>query len=694
MTVDKIEIEKLNLRSMDIAENKQSELLRIFPEIHTESGKIDFDKLKLALGEIVDSGKERFGMTWPGKAECFKAVQSPSIGTLLPVEKDSVGFESAENIFIEGDNLEVMKLLQKAIINQNQTSSKLKLVFIDPPYNTGSDFIYPDDYSENLQTYLEYTNQIDSQGKKFGTNSETDGRFHSKWLNMMWPRLYVARNLLSEDGCICVMISDAEYSNLKLLMNDIFGEENYINTVNVLAKVSAGASGGGEDKKLKKNIEYLLVYAKNAAEFNTLTHVFSERPLIEVVEEMKANDESWKYTSILLGADKREHFATTKDGEGNNIEIFKRKNVKRTTINKVCKEEGITEEQAYQKYFKNIFSDTNAQTSIRTRVIEASGNLEESELLEVEYVPRSGKDKGTKVVHSYISNTVRRVIWLSDVAEIKGDRVIKKEKLGTLWDDIDYNNVGREGEVPFPNGKKPIALIQRCIQLINEKDFTVLDFFAGSGSTAHAVVAQNSLDGGTRRFIAIQLPEEFNHTDESNSAFVDLCKKIKAPFNIAEICKERIRRSIKQIQAEFSLNTNSVGFKVFKLTDSNFKSWESSGAQSPQDLEKQLEFHVDHVKRDRSPNDLLFEILLKDGFSLTTKIQSKKIFDFVTYSVSDGMLLICLEDKLTLDLIKEIANLRPERVVFLDQGFSGNDQLKANAVQLFKAKGISSFKTV
>src|SRR5438093_8870475 len=209
------EPERFDLRSGEIPADKQAELLRLFPEIRTEGGKIDFERLKLALGEAVDVGKERYGMVWPGKAECFRTIQRPSLGTLRPCPEESVDFDTTENLIIEGDNLEVLKLLQKSYLG------KVKVIYIDPPYNTGKDFIYPDNYSESLQTYLEYTRQVDAQGKKFSTNTEADGRFHSKWLNMVYPRLYLARNLLREDGVVFVSCDDNEVHNLRYLMNDV-----------------------------------------------------------------------------------------------------------------------------------------------------------------------------------------------------------------------------------------------------------------------------------------------------------------------------------------------------------------------------------------------------------------------------------------------------------------------------------------
>ena len=222
MTKKTNEPEKFDLRSHAIADDKRQELLRHFPEIRTEGGKLDFERLKLALGEAVDVGKERYGMSWPGKAECFRTIQAPSLGTLRPCPEESINFDTSENLIIEGDNLEVLKLLQKSYLG------KIKMIYIDPPYNTGNDFIYPDNYTESLQTYLEYTGQVDTEGRKFGTNTDADGRFHSKWLNMMYPRLYLARNLLREDGMIFVTIDDGELSNLRLLMNEVFGEENFL----------------------------------------------------------------------------------------------------------------------------------------------------------------------------------------------------------------------------------------------------------------------------------------------------------------------------------------------------------------------------------------------------------------------------------------------------------------------------------
>lgn len=331
---------KLPLTSHDVLADKIARIREEFPEVFSE-GKIDFERLKMALGEYVDNKPERYGLTWAGKSDAIRNIQAPSVGTLLPVPEESVNFDTSENLIIEGDNLEVLKLLQKSY------HGKIKMIYIDPPYNTGNEFIYPDNFREGLENYLRYSGQVDGNGVKLSTNTETDGRFHSKWLNMMYPRLFLARNLLRDDGVICVSICDAELANLRKIMDEIFGEENYINTISVKVKVSAGASGGGEDKRLKKNIEFIMIYAKQYEAVEGLNELYQESPLMREIEEMRANGQSWKYTSVLLRAGERKKVKTITDGEGNPIDIYLRENVQRTTIARIMREEGLSEEEAY-----------------------------------------------------------------------------------------------------------------------------------------------------------------------------------------------------------------------------------------------------------------------------------------------------------------------------------------------------------
>lgn len=682
---------KMNGESLDIAAQRRSELKQLFPSVFTEAkdengnlvSSINFERLKAELGsfsDIYEGRRERYGMEWPGKRDCMKVIQEPSRATLKPCPEESVDWDTTKNLFIEGDNLEVLKLLQKSYYG------KVKMIYIDPPYNTGSEFIYPDNYQDTLETYLAYAGLIDDEGKTFTTNTASDGRYHSRWMSMMYPRLFLARNLLDNDGVICVSISDHESSNLQNMMNEIFGEENFINTISVLSKVAAGASGGGEDKRLKKNIEYIYIYAKNSNQFNSLNHMYKERPLIDVISDMKDEGESWKYTSILRSKGAREKIGIVPDGDGNPIEIYKIKNIERTTISKIIKEEGITEEEAYKKYFAGIFSDTNAQTSIRQRVIDFVGNLEDGELLEVEYVPRSGRDKGQKVTHSYISNTVRRVIWLRDVAEIREEGVIKKEKVGTLWDDFDYNNVGREDGVPYPNGKKPISLIERCLDLYADSDFIAMDFFAGSGTLASAIQRANKKDNGSRNYVLVQLPEKIDEKEKDNQAAIDLLKENNLPLLLSELSKLRL----KNVYNQNISSTSDLGFKVFKLTQSCFKQWMPKNSLSLKELQSQLEFNVDNVGDSYDKPSVLFELLLKAGFELTEKVIEKQIFGKTIFSIANDALLICLDNQLTAELIDAVIELEPMQFICLDKGFQGNDQLKANTAQAFKARSQNS----
>jgi adenine-specific DNA-methyltransferase len=677
-------IPEMNSQSMDIVAYNISKLKELFPEAFTE-GKVDFDALKEVLGDYIDGREERYSFTWNGKSKARMLAQTPSTGTLRPCKEESVDWESTQNLFIEGDNLEVLKLLQKSY------HKKVKMIYIDPPYNTGGDLIYKDDFSDNINNYKAVTGQLDGEGRNLSSNPETSGRYHTDWLNMMYPRLKLARNLLDSDGVICVSISDHESSNLQNIMNEIFGEENYINTISVLSKVAAGASGGGEDKRLKKNIEYIYIYSKDSNEFNTLSHMYKERPLLDVINDMRDDGESWKYTSILKSKGVREKIGVVKDGDGNPIDIYKINNIERTTISKVVKEECITEEDAYKKYFDGIFSDTNAQTSIRQRVIDYVGSLGDGELLEVEYVPRSGKDKGQKVTHSYISNTVRRVIWLKDVAEVRDGVVIKKEKVGTLWDDFDYNNVGREDGVPYPNGKKPISLVERCLDLYAGNDFIAMDFFAGSGTLASAIHRANERNGGERKYILVQLPEKIDLKSKDNKAALELLEQNNLPSLLSELSKLRL----KALNNQNLGSKHDLGFKVFKLDSTNIKPWELDFDLTEQDLEDQ----ISNIKHGRKEEDVLYEVLLKYGLDLTLPITEHSVADHKVFDIGMGALMICLSEAITLDVVEGIANLKDElnpeimRVVFKDAGFS-DDVVKTNAVQILKQAGIEDVRSL
>lgn len=692
--------ERLDLASMDVARKKQAEILRLFPEVRTEGGRIDFDRLRIVLGAIVDVGKERYGMNWPGKADCLRTIQIPSVATLMPLRDESLDWDTTENVIIEGDNLEVLKLLQKSYLG------KVKMIYIDPPYNTGGDFVYPDNFSESLQTYLEYTGQVDTQGRRFSTNVESDGRFHTKWMNMMYSRLYLARQLLSEDGVIFISIGDDEAENLRKLFDEIFGEENFINTVSVNMKNIAGASGGGEDKRLKKNVEFLHIYARNYDALKPFQKAYDYVPIDELLLQYRDEGTSWKYTSVLTDAGSKRFLGETVDGEGNAIKIFARENSQIKSVGQLVKETGLDEAEVYRRYAKTIFQTAMPQSSIRPRVMEKCKDLGfENDLCSIEYVPRSGKNKGVTYEQFYKGDNYRLLAWLGDVTEERDGKLVKKELQGTYWDFAsETKNLTKEGDIPFPNGKKPVALIERMLELVGDQDALVLDFFAGSGSTGHAVLAKNSADGGNRRFVMVQLPERLDPAEDDQAASAQLCDELGRPRNVAELTKERIRRVVAKMrsQTESVLDFASegkrldLGFRVFRLSTSNFIPWDGTAANDVDQLAKQLQLGIDHTRADRSAEDLLFEVLLKSWGepALSLNVHEELVEGAKVFSIAEGAFLICLEEKVSLELIRVLASRKPDRVVMRESAFAGNDQLKANAVQTYRAQGVTSFKVV
>lgn len=623
LETENLEPEKLDLASLDIAAEKLAELLRLFPEVRTEGGKVDFDRLRMALGETVDVGKERYGMTWPGKADCFKAIQRPSLGTLLPVREESVNFDETENLIIEGDNLEVLKLLQKSY------QGKVKMIYIDPPYNTGNDFIYPDDYSESLQTYLEYTGQVDSEGRRFSNNLETDGRFHSKWLNMMYPRLYLARNLMREDGVCFISIDDSELDNLRRICDEVFGEENFLSLLIWKKKYI----GGKHAKHFVDFHEYVAVYSRDASSLDTF---LMERPEAEL-EKFELSDEFEESRG-------KHYIRPLKSNLG----------LRETLIYAIHCPDGTSVTHQWM-----VAPATYASLLADGRIVFKKSRDGQFQVYR-KFYERDGE--GKVMVPSLIE----------DVANANG-----KLELKSLFD------VAEGRDIPFEN-PKPVGLLNYLIRPSTSGSDLILDFFAGSGTTAHSILGLNRSDSGNRKFILVQLPEPTGREDFET---------------VADITKERVRRVIQrnergEDQLDFG-GSPKEGFRVFKLATSNFNVWRADTATTnPDTLRDQLELYVSHIREERYWEDLLCEILLKSGFPLTTPVETLGIEGKAVHSVANGAMLICLDKNLTHEAIRAIAERKPERVVFLDEGFAGNDQLKTNAVLIMKSKGVTKFQTI
>lgn len=646
--------EKLDLRSHDIAADKQEALRAAFPEAFTEGGKVDFDRLKLALGEMVDAGKERYGMSWPGKAECFRTIQQPSMATLVPAKEESVAWDTTENLIIEGDNLEVLKLLQKSYLG------KVKMIYIDPPYNTGNDFIYPDNYSESLDTYLRYTGQVDSEGRKYSSNTEADGRFHSKWMNMIYPRLFLARNLLREDGIIFISIDDNEVDNLKKICNEIFGEENFVGCA---CRVSKKANNQGD--YWSPNFDYVITYSRNKDACEPFFGGVNYESYDQVEEFGPRKGQKYQPVRLYMtsldpmrGCSNQRYYIQAPDGTllippGNSFPGEKKDGAMiapRTADDKVWR-------WSRDRYLKD-------KDSIVIKKVRSSNLVDEN---------------GKEVFWNVFTKT-----YLDDVinnSSAKPNSLIENH--------INQNSSHELHDLGIKfSFAKPSSLIAHLCEIAKVKDNDIiLDFFAGSGSAAQSVLQLNKKDGASRSFILIQLPEPTDTEDFKT---------------IADITKERVRRVIKKLNDEgagkLDLENGGKkpdrGFKVFKLQSSNFKAWDADVPKESAAVAQQLEMHVHHLVNGRTQEDILFEILLKSGFPLTTPVKELKLAGLTVYSIADGAMLICLEKQLSAEVIKEMAALKPERVVCLDEGFAGNDQLKTNAVQTMKTKGVTSFRTV
>ena len=630
-------MEKMDGKTKDIVEQNIEQLKELFPSVFSE-GKIQFNKLEELLGNYVVEDEDHYNFTWHGKRNASRLAQTPSTGTLRPCKDESVDWDNTENLFIEGDNLEVLKLLQKSYHRQ------VKMIYIDPPYNTGKEFIYPDKFQDNLDTYLKYTGQVDAEGYKFSANTDTTGRYHTNWLNMMYPRLKLARNLMRDDGVIFISIDDNEQSNLKKLCDEVFGEENFINEF-------IWKNGRTSSAIYTKEQEYILAYGKNIEtlefiKYNGGNEIISDRAIKKIGVKNPASDIFFPKGIRFQGEDKT--FPNNFGGK-ENVEVvtgeFRRKN--NLLAEDVVLKAGWVMKDMIEDWIDN------------KDVIDSKGQKVSEFYFKDNGVLQYIKEKGTIHPRTIIENFSTKS-GTNEVTKLMGAKV------------FDY--------------PKPVNLL-KFISIMTDDNDIILDFFAGSSTTAHAVMQLNAEDGGNRRCISVQLPEP---CDEKSEAF-------KAGYkNIAEISKERIRRAGKKIKEENRDYEGDLGFKVFKLASSNIKRWEA-GFNT---LESDLMDAVDYLVKDRTDEDILYELCIKLGLDLSIKIQEKSIADKKLFILGRGYLVVCLDNAITMDLVNGIgalkAELAPEdgmRVVFKDSGFN-DDVVKANALQTLKRFGIDDVKSL
>ena len=646
--------DELDGLSMDIEAENKARLQSVFPECFTE-GRLDIDKLLSLCGEYITDDFEKYEFKWKGKSDCLRLAQRRSTATLRPCPAESVNFDATQNLYIEGDNLEVLKLLQKSYFR------KVKMIYIDPPYNTGSDFVYEDDFSDPMRRYVEVTQQTTK------SNPETMGRYHTNWLNMMYPRLRLAANLLRDDGIIFVSIDDVELDNLKKLCNEVFGEENFI------ACLVYDKNRKNDAKYFSIGHEYMLVYFKSTATMNERGTVL--RMTKEGIEEVKAEferlrklyDDDWGKVNEGL---KLLYSSWDKDDPRKSLARFTRVDEKGP-----YRDDGnISWPGGGGPRYDVMHPVTHKPCKVPSRGwIYPNPQRVKEEI-----------DRG-RVVFGQDETTTPRIrtnLFEADKEVMRSVHFSYAQTASQTFNAIFDNR--RVFENP-----KSIDDIKKLVEYVTVKDDCdiILDFFSGSATTAHAVMQLNSEDGGNRRFIMVQLPEVCG---EKSEAF-------KAGYkNICEIGKERIRRAGKKILETLDRDKQpvDVGFKVFKLDTSNMKLWDDTPIEDGDlaTLFDRIDGHIDGLKPDRGDEDLIFEILLKMGYPLSADLAAIDVGGLTVYKVDNGEMLICLQPGITAGHIEQMAALSPQKVVLAGHSLA-DSSTKANAFYLLENKGIE-LKTV
>ena len=618
-------MKKLAGESLNIMEENLAAMQQLFPEAF-EEGKIDFDVLRQLLGDYVDDEEERYSFRWNGKGKALRLSQTPSTGTLRPCKEESKDWNTTENLYIEGDNLEVLKLLQKSY------HGKVKMIYIDPPYNTGKDFVYKDDFRDNVANYKRITGQVDDEGRSTGTNSESNGRFHTDWLNMMYPRLRLARNLLADDGVIFISIDDNENSNLRKICDEIFGELNFRNQIVVRRGAKSLQAQFNTWDKLGQGYESILLYTKSA---------------------------SYRFTKQMKSLKEPRSSGWNNHWRGTNRPTM------RYELFGIIPEEGQwrwSEERsrkAIENYDRMLAETKMTLQHVKQNVIDAwyDMQIDSPDLLRLSAL---GKPEHY-IPPTY--GTLLNNVWMDLL-------VGSSSEIVNVFDSSVFDTA------------KLTPVIKRMLSFAR-KDALILDFFSGSATTAHAVMQLNAEDGGNRRFIMVQIPEPT--AAESEAA--------KAGYtNICEIGKERIRRAGEKIKAETGEKAAAldVGFKVFKLDTSNLKKWNPD----PENLQLSLQEATENFVPGRTELDVVYEILLKMGLELSAGIEERTAAGQIVYVIGGGVLIICLGSSITLSVVEEIVRLHVTynsacwKVVFRDTGFA-SDMDKTNSKETLRAAGLS-----
>lgn len=639
MAITKLSNQDPEIKPVDFFQKNLETLNRLFPELISEGSNgsvVNLDVLKALVGDqSITDADEKYGLNWFGKRKARQIALTPSTGTLRPCPEDSVIWDTTQNIMIEGDNLEVLKLLQKSY------AGKVKLIYIDPPYNTGNDFVYPDDYKNSLRNYKKLTGQVDQTGQDVSSITEKSGRFHTTWLNMMYPRIKLARNLLRDDGVMLISIDDGEVDNLRKICVELFGEENFVTTIIWQKKYSPS----NDAKWLSDNHDYLVLVAKNKDQW---------RPnLLPRTEEANArysnpdNDPrgDWKPSGLDVKTYSAEY----------DYEIT-------TPSGRVVRPPA----GACWRVSKARFAEMVADNRISF-----------------------GKDgNNVPAIKRFLSEVKQGITPL------------------TIWtyEEVGHNQEATQevralGVIGF-DSPKPVRLLARAIQMCSNNGDIILDFFAGSGTTGHATWVQNVADGGSRRFILVQLPEPLdpNSSDQKNAA--KFCDQLGKPRTISELTKHRLRQAAVKIYSEQTANSLDLGFRVYKLDFSNFHAWDPD----VQSIESSLLDSINHIRPGRSQTDIVTELLMKMGLDLCVPISHKMIADKTVYCIGGGVLFVCLDleidssvvETLALGIVDWFRRLKPAgnpNCIFLDSAFI-DDVAKSNLAAILEQNGLTNVRSL
>lgn len=638
-------------------------LKALFPELVTEGPAgpaVDVNVLKALVGDAtVADSEEKYGLNWHGKRAARQLALTPSAGTLRPCPDDSVDWETTKNLMIEGDNLEVLKLLQKSY------AGKVKLIYIDPPYNTGKDFVYPDDFKDNIKNYMELTGQIEG-GRKISSNAEASGRFHTDWLNMMLPRLQLARNLLRDDGALFVSIDDGEVDSLKKLGAEVFGDECFVSILSVLVN----PRGRHLDKYIAQTHDNIVVFVKDP---DVDGSIFGAAKDGAMLEEYDKEDARGKYRELGL-RNRNQAFNP----------VTRPKLWYPLYVNAVAGKVSLIADEHYTEEVWPVTAD-----GVRTCWTWGQEKVKN----EKELLTASRLNDGTWRVYrkdylngpnGEVASTLAKSVWLEKEFNNDYGRKAIKELLGA----------------PVMDFPKSPFLIQRIVSIASKSDDIVLDFFAGSGTTGHAVMAQNAADEAQRRFILVQLPEPLSVDVKEQSTAAAFCDSLGRPKTISEITKERLRKAGTSVKSEMPLFSGDLGFRAFKLSSSNIKAW----TPRSDDVAQSLLEHLEHVQPGRSNDDVLYELLLKLGLDLCVPMLVRKVAGKAVHSIGGGVLFACLDESIPakdaeplalgiVDWHKSLKTAGDVTCVFRDSAFE-DDVAKTNLAAILEQHGIAKVRSI